>query len=74
LYTLGSFSKKKEVAKILWLLFSKEKSHLINFDKHGLGYTLGDFFTNSSGHHDSQFAGSNRVSRMTFEFANKVKK
>jgi hypothetical protein len=21
-----------------------------NFDKHGLGYILGDFFTNSSGH------------------------
>jgi hypothetical protein len=34
-----------------WAIFSHETSCVgINFDKKGLGYTYGDFFTNSSGH------------------------
>jgi hypothetical protein len=38
-----------EVAQILGLLFSMV---CIQFDKNGLGYILGDYFTNSSGHPD----------------------
>jgi hypothetical protein len=46
-YWLWSFfSKITELAHILGQLFSAEKS----VNKNGLGYILGDFFANSSGH------------------------
>jgi hypothetical protein len=43
------FLKITEVAQFLDYFFSRKKL-CINFDKNGLGYILGDFFTNSSGH------------------------
>jgi hypothetical protein len=43
--------KIKQEAQSLRLPFSTVKvMYLHNFDKNGLGYILGDFFTNSSGH------------------------
>jgi hypothetical protein len=48
LFSMGSFLKITEVAKLLSRYFPRNKL-LIKFDKNGLGYTLGDFFTNSSG-------------------------
>jgi hypothetical protein len=48
---LEVFSKITEVAHILLLLFYKVKVVYISFlTKNGLGYILGNFFTNSSGH------------------------
>jgi hypothetical protein len=41
--------KIKELADMFGLLFP-QLIICINFDKKGLGYILGDFFTNSSGH------------------------
>jgi hypothetical protein len=41
--------KITEVVQIFGLFF-KRKKLLINFVKNGLGYVLGDFFTNSPGH------------------------
>jgi hypothetical protein len=53
LFTLGSFLKLKEAAQIFGLLFSHGEKYVCNnFDKNGLGYMLGDFLTNSSGHPD----------------------
>jgi hypothetical protein len=49
LFTLGSFSKIAEVTQIFVMLFPRF-GLCINFDKNELGYTLGDFFTPSSGH------------------------
>jgi hypothetical protein len=37
----------------LWQLFQRLKYVCIDFDKNGLGYILGDFFTNLSGHPSS---------------------
>jgi hypothetical protein len=47
LNTLGIFVK---ITEIFGLLFSRGKSCLLIFTKNGLGYILGDFFTNASGH------------------------
>jgi hypothetical protein len=47
--TVGRFIKITEVARILGYIFPKCK-FWINLDKNGLGYILGDFFINSSGH------------------------
>jgi hypothetical protein len=44
---LGSVLKITEEAEKFWLLFFQ---NCVNFSKYGVGYILGDFFTNSSGH------------------------
>jgi hypothetical protein len=49
LFTLGSFLKMTQVADILGN-FSPRLRLWNNFVKNGLGYILGDSFTNSSGH------------------------
>jgi hypothetical protein len=53
LLTLVSFSKITKEAQILLLLFSTVKVS-IGFHKKGLGLSLGDFFTNTSGHPGSK--------------------
>jgi hypothetical protein len=47
---LGGFSKITELAQIFGLLFPQRSSYVFILAKNGLGYILGDFFTNSSGH------------------------
>jgi hypothetical protein len=47
--TLGYFLKTTKVAHILGATFSTVKV-IHKIGKNGLGYILGDFFTNSSGH------------------------
>jgi hypothetical protein len=47
---LAAFWKITEVVHIFQLLFSTVKWYELILTKHGLGYVLGDFFTNSSGH------------------------
>jgi hypothetical protein len=47
--TLGSFFEKREVAQILGLLFSTVRV-MFQYLRKNLGYILGNFFTNSSGH------------------------
>jgi hypothetical protein len=50
-FTLGSFLKIIYLSSTnLWVTFFHGKKLCINFDKNGLGYILGDFFTSSSGH------------------------
>jgi hypothetical protein len=49
LFTLGSLLKNTKVAQF-WATFSMEKSYVFILTKIALGYTLGDFFTNSSSH------------------------
>jgi hypothetical protein len=44
LFSLGRFLKIAEVALILGHFFPRETSYVC-FDKNGLGYTLGDFFS-----------------------------
>jgi hypothetical protein len=46
LLTSGSFLKITKAAKVFWTTFFHSKS---NVGKNGLGYILGDFFTNSTG-------------------------
>jgi hypothetical protein len=48
-YTLVSFIKITDVAQNVGLHFFLKSRLGINFDENGLGYILGDFFTNSSG-------------------------
>jgi hypothetical protein len=46
---LGSFLQITEIAQIIGLLIST-KNYILIMTKNGLGYILGDFFTNVSGH------------------------
>jgi hypothetical protein len=46
--TLGSFLKTKEIARIFGLLSPRKKSCALILTKNGLGYILGDLFTNPS--------------------------
>jgi hypothetical protein len=56
LFTLCSFLKMTEVAQIFQTIFAIVKvSYILTFTN-GLGYIIGDLFTNSSGH-----LGSSRV-------------
>jgi hypothetical protein len=50
LFTLGSGSKLTEVACISGLLLFRGTSYALILTKNGLGFILGHFFTNSSGH------------------------
>jgi hypothetical protein len=50
MFTLGNFAKITEAAQTFEQRFSPEKSSGLISIQSGLGYTLGDFFTNSSGH------------------------
>jgi hypothetical protein len=52
LFTLDSFMKITEVDDIFVLLFTRYTSvdHVLILTKNGLGYILGVFFTNTSGH------------------------
>jgi hypothetical protein len=52
LFTMVSCSKIRKVATKFVLLFFKCKSYILTLTKNGLGYILGDFFPNSSGHPD----------------------
>jgi hypothetical protein len=49
-FTLGSFLKNYRNSPPLWATFIHGFDNVFNVDKNVLGYTLGDFFTNSSGH------------------------
>jgi hypothetical protein len=51
LFTLACFKKIAEVAPF-WAgcSFPRKKSYELILSKSGLGYILGEFFTNSSGH------------------------
>jgi hypothetical protein len=51
---LGSFLKTTEGAQIIWLLFFQVNRDVLVLTKNGLGYILGDFFTDSSGHPGSR--------------------
>jgi hypothetical protein len=51
LFSLGSFFKITELAEIFDLLFFHGKSSVLSLTNNGLGYILGEFYTNSSGHH-----------------------
>jgi hypothetical protein len=46
------YFKITQLAQMYWLLFTTVKSVLLILTKNELGYILGDFFTNSSGHPD----------------------
>jgi hypothetical protein len=50
LFALGTYVKTTEVAHIFGLLNSTVKVYALILTKPGLGYILGEFFTNSSGH------------------------
>jgi hypothetical protein len=51
LFALGSVLKITEVAQIFSLLFSMVRGVYVSISTNNwLGYILGDFFTNSSGH------------------------
>jgi hypothetical protein len=51
LFSLERILKIAEVAQILGVPFStRQVLYVLNLIKIGLGYTLCDFFTNSSGH------------------------
>jgi hypothetical protein len=52
--TLGSFAKITQTTQILWLLFSTVKIMQYFSQKNGLGFILGHFFTNASGHPGAQ--------------------
>jgi hypothetical protein len=45
---LGIFCKRRCANH--WATFSHSTRYVLIFRKHGLGYILGDFFANSSGH------------------------
>jgi hypothetical protein len=49
-FTLGRFLKIAKAARIFSATFFYGKKLCIDVDKNGLGDTLGDFFTSSSGH------------------------
>jgi hypothetical protein len=49
-FTFGSFLIITEEVKNRATFYYGTSYLCINFDKKGLGYILGDFFTNSSGH------------------------
>jgi hypothetical protein len=49
-FTLGSFVKIAEEAQNFWLIFPPSLDYALILTKHGSGYILGDFVTNSSGH------------------------
>jgi hypothetical protein len=55
LTTWISFSKITEAAQIWGLFFTNGKICVPILTKNGLGYILGDFFTNSSGHPGRRF-------------------
>jgi hypothetical protein len=50
--SLGSFMKIAEKSKVFLARFWRRKSCVLILTKSELGYTLGDFFANSSGHPD----------------------
>jgi hypothetical protein len=58
---LGCGLKTTEVAHISGLLFPQYQL-CINLEKNWLGYNLGDFFTNSSGHPDQMSLSQERFS------------
>jgi hypothetical protein len=55
LNTLGIFVKLTEMAQTIGLFF-RGKSYVFNFHRNGLGYILGDFFTDTSGHPGNRMA------------------
>jgi hypothetical protein len=48
LFSLGVFFNWTE--EVFWLRFVQSKNYVFSLMKNGLGYTLGGFFKNSSGH------------------------
>jgi hypothetical protein len=50
LFSLGSFLRLRKYPKILGNFFRSSGFVVLILAKNGLGYILGDFFTNSSGH------------------------
>jgi hypothetical protein len=50
LFPKDSVLEKYRIAQIFGLRFPTLKSYIYFVQKLGLGYILGDFFTNSSGH------------------------
>jgi hypothetical protein len=59
LFTLGSFFNCKS-SPHFFATFRLGTDHMLIFKKTGLGYTLGDFFTDSSGHPDGHPSGMRR--------------
>jgi hypothetical protein len=51
MFIFGSFLKIKKSSKNNWAICFQSKSYVLIMAKNGLGYILGDFFKNSSGHH-----------------------
>jgi hypothetical protein len=49
-FLFGQLFENYRASPKIWTTFFPRKKLCINFDKSGLGYILGDFFTNSSGH------------------------
>jgi hypothetical protein len=49
---MGSFLANYKSSPIMWATFLSGKRYEFISKKNGLGYILGDFFTNSSGHTD----------------------
>jgi hypothetical protein len=49
LFALGSFSKIYTSSPKLWATSFQRIDYVLILTKNGLGYILGDFFTNSSG-------------------------
>jgi hypothetical protein len=68
------FEKERSSPNYVATFFRRKKVIFLVWTKMDWATLWAIFFTNSSGHPDSQFAGGNRVSQLTFEFANKVKK
>jgi hypothetical protein len=60
-----------ELAHFFGLLFPQRTSYVFILTKNGLGYILGDFFTNSSGHPGRHVGFLHRVARW-FVFKSKI--
>jgi hypothetical protein len=69
-FTFGGLLKLTEVAQVYVLLFPHGSGYVLILAKARLGYILGEFFTNSSGHpvwvqHSCIFVSSENVASAT---------
>jgi hypothetical protein len=70
---IGQFFESYKSSTTCWATFCYGKSCILFWTKTGLGYTLGDFFTNSSGHpgprpqNESKVEGDNVDSKLVHD-------
>jgi hypothetical protein len=61
LFTFGKLFKQRRSSQIFVLLYSTVKVVHSFWQKNGMGYILGEFFANSSGHPDGEAACTDRI-------------